>query len=283
MNLYYNFDARHLCDALGDPVSDLPEIAFNEQPVWNITPLRADGQRMDLSAVVAWRAAIDSDFTSETDVMCRTLPEAISVSDGTVSVPLDSNTNRFLQVVDRFESRPAYFELCGLDAAGKRIFYLIFRITARMVLDPGSTDSLPDAADLFAAVGDVDAGVDSFGIGNAEWIADDVPDFTRFRVDEGVLVRAGFGSGRLPGDSEWRRNRLSQLLRGDGGCFEDREGSEQDRESDPPQLRQVFRNQVHGPKCFSWGMCTRNQSREMISPHTYYNLPFHGIQPHKTK
>lgn len=150
MNLYYNFDARHLCDAIGDPVSDLPEIAFNEQPVWNITPLRADGQGMDLSAVVVWRAAIDSDFTSETDVMCRTLPEAITVSGSTVSVPLDSNTSRFLQVVDRFETKPAYFELCGLDAAGKRIFYLIFRITARMVLDPGSTDSLPDAADLFA-------------------------------------------------------------------------------------------------------------------------------------
>ncbi len=150
MNLFYNFDARYLCDSLGDPVSDLPEIAFNEQPVWNITPLRSDGERMDLSAIAAWLAAVDSDFTSETEVMCRTLPESITVADGTVSVPLDSNTNRFLQVVDRFETKPAYFELCGLDSSGKRIFYLIFRINARMVLDPGSTDSLPDAADLFA-------------------------------------------------------------------------------------------------------------------------------------
>ena len=53
MNLFYNFDARYLCDSLGDPVSDLPEIAFNEQPVWNITPLRSDGERMDLSAIAA--------------------------------------------------------------------------------------------------------------------------------------------------------------------------------------------------------------------------------------
>lgn len=150
LELYYNYDARYLCDAVGDAIQDIPELAFSEQPEWIIHPVRAGGAPLDFSRVKAFRAAVDSDFKSETNVMCRTLAESITFDGETIRVPLDSNTQRFLEVVNGSESQVAYFELAGLDAAGKRIFYLIFRITARMILDPGSTDTLPETSDLFA-------------------------------------------------------------------------------------------------------------------------------------
>lgn len=150
LDLYYNYDARYLCDAVGDAIQDIPELAFCEQPEWIIHPVRSGGAPLDFSRVKAFRAAVDSDFKSETNVMCRTLAESITFDGETIRVPLDSNTQRFLEVVNGSESQVAYFELAGLDAAGKRIFYLIFRITARMILDPGSTDTLPETVDLFA-------------------------------------------------------------------------------------------------------------------------------------
>ena len=150
LDLYYNYDARYLCDAVGDAIQDIPELAFCEQPEWIIHPVRSGGAPLDFSRVKAFRAAVDSDFKSETNVMCRTIAESITFDGETIRVPLDSNTQRFLEVVNGSESQVAYFELAGLDAAGKRIFYLIFRITARMILDPGSTDTLPETSDLFA-------------------------------------------------------------------------------------------------------------------------------------
>ena len=150
LDLYYNYDARYLCDAVGDAIQDIPELAFCEQPEWIIHPVRSGGAPLDFSRVKAFRAAVDSDFKSETNVMCRTIAESITFDGETIRVPLDSNTQRFLEVVNGSESQVAYFELAGLDAAGKRIFYLIFRIAARMILDPGSTDTLPETVDLFA-------------------------------------------------------------------------------------------------------------------------------------
>ena len=150
VELYYNYDARYLCDAVGDPVQDIPELSFAEQPEWLIHPVRTGGAAYDFSGVAAFRAAVDADFKSETDVMCRSLAESISAGADGILVKLDTDTQRFFDVVNGQESQAAYFELAGLDASGKRIFYLIFRINARMILDPGTTDTLPETSDLFA-------------------------------------------------------------------------------------------------------------------------------------
>ena len=150
MNLYYNFDARYLCDVAGDPIQDLPELAFAEQPVWKVFPIHADGAAVDLSEITTFRAAVDADFKAETNVMCRTLPEDITVADGGIIIPLDCQTSRFYDIVNGAETRAAYFELSGFAKNGKRVFYLIFRISARMILDPEDTQTLPDPADLFA-------------------------------------------------------------------------------------------------------------------------------------
>ena len=82
--------------------------------------------------------------------MCRTLPESITVDENGIHVPLDSNTQRFLEVVNGKDQVRVIFELAGFDAAGKRAFYLKFRLNASALVDPADTDTLPETVDLFA-------------------------------------------------------------------------------------------------------------------------------------
>ena len=103
-----------------------------------------------LGGITTFRAAIDEDFKSETSVMCRTLPESITVDENGIHVPLDSNTQRFLEVVNGKDQVRVIFELAGFDAAGKRAFYLKFRLNASALVDPADTDTLPETVDLFA-------------------------------------------------------------------------------------------------------------------------------------
>ena len=150
IRLYYNYDARFLCDADARQIYELPELSFDEQPTWVVTPLYDDATPLDLGGITTFRAAIDEDFKSETSVMCRTLPESITVDENGIHVPLDSNTQRFLEVVNGKDQVMVIFELAGFDAAGKRAFYLKFRFNASALVDPADTDTLPETVDLFA-------------------------------------------------------------------------------------------------------------------------------------
>ena len=150
IRLYYNYDARFLCDADARQIYELPELSFDEQPTWVVTPLYDDATPLDLGGITTFRAAIDEDFKSETSVMCRTLPESITVDENGIHVPLDSNTKRFLEVVNGKDQIRVIFELAGFDAAGKRAFYLKFRLNASALVDPADTDTLPETVDLFA-------------------------------------------------------------------------------------------------------------------------------------
>ena len=150
IRLYYNYDARFLCDADARQIYELPELSFDEQPTWVVTPLYDDATPLDLGGITTFRAAIDEDFKSETSVMCRTLPESITVDENGIHVPLDSNTQRFLEVVNGKDQIRVIFELAGFDAAGKRAFYLKFRLNASALVDPADTDTLPETVDLFA-------------------------------------------------------------------------------------------------------------------------------------
>ena len=150
IRLYYNYDARFLCDADARQIYELPELSFDEQPTWVVTPLYDDATPLDLGGITTFCAAIDEDFKSETSVMCRTLPESITVDENGIHVPLDSNTQRFLEVVNGKDQVRVIFELAGFDAAGKRAFYLKFRLNASALVDPADTDTLPETVDLFA-------------------------------------------------------------------------------------------------------------------------------------
>lgn len=122
----------------------MPELFYQENTVWRI--FLHDGERVpaDLSGVAAWGAAVAGDFCAGTPPMCRTLAENISVdvAAGSVAVALDCATPEFLAAVNGGGVKPAWFELYGLDAAGRRVIDVQFEIRARMTLDP---DPLADS------------------------------------------------------------------------------------------------------------------------------------------
>ncbi len=143
--IYYNHESRYLCDSAGKPVSDIPELSYRDQCTWKIHLLDNSGAALDLSGVSAYAANVDSDFSSATGVMCHTDAADITAASGIVTVPLDAGTARFLTVVDGKKEVAAYFELLGLDSTGRRVFYIIFDIRARMILNPG--ENVPEEAD----------------------------------------------------------------------------------------------------------------------------------------
>ncbi len=136
---YYNLDDAGFFDAVGEKITRcVPELYYQEHAVWKIFLRDRDNHKYDFSGIVAWNAAVDRDFSSESAPMCRAGDADISVndSDGSVTVHLDANTAEFLAAVDGLVGKIAYFELCGLDGTGKRRLCLCFEIRARMAVDP---------------------------------------------------------------------------------------------------------------------------------------------------
>ena len=90
-------------------------------------------QTVDLSEAVAYSAAIDNDFLSGTQPMCRTLDTGIDHSgaaSGIIIVSLDASTETFFAKVDGKNSIPAFFEIRGLDSDDKVIYDYRFRVNA---------------------------------------------------------------------------------------------------------------------------------------------------------
>lgn len=143
--IYYNVDSRKLCDNNGIPVSRVPELSYGEKPVWTLVLLHDDGSGMIPENVSAFKAAVAFDFHTSTPIQCRTLPDKITMQGNKISVPLNAETLSFLEAVSGRESTKAWFELSGLDREANRCFYLIFRINARMVLDPDQDENVPES------------------------------------------------------------------------------------------------------------------------------------------
>ena len=136
---YYNLDDAEFFNATGEKIPRcVPELYYQERAVWQIFLRDRDNHKRDFDGIVAWSAAVDRDFSSGSAPMCRAVDADISVDDtaGSVTVRLDANTAEFLAAVDGNIGRPAYFELCGLDAEGGRKLCLCFEIRARMAVDP---------------------------------------------------------------------------------------------------------------------------------------------------
>lgn len=150
MDLYYDMTRQMRVDATGARVTGRPLLSYKEQPVWELHLVDGENLPLDLSGLPSWRAAVDSDLLSSTEVMCRTLNDKIdksSLAEGIVRVQLDANTTTFLAAVDGKENLPAYFELWGYDADGGKQIYLRIGITASSVVDPegGEPPEAPDS------------------------------------------------------------------------------------------------------------------------------------------
>lgn len=145
MDIIYDLAKKRFLDSFGLTRNGFtPTLAYGEKPIWKIEFVdtsRNDGTP-DVSRVSAWRSAIDTDFRTATSPMCRTT-EGIVQTQGNfgvaVLVPIDSATERYLEVCDGRRSTACWFELAGLDAAGDTVFYVSFPISALFPIDPSAS------------------------------------------------------------------------------------------------------------------------------------------------
>ena len=153
MILYYNTDKQCLVDEFNCQINLKPVLYFGEKPIWELQlyqgELGSSPQNVDVSHVIAWRAAVDSDWDHATSPMCRT-PDGIdksAASDGRIGIPLDANTTTFLASVGHAQSRTAFLEVRGFDAKGNVVLVIVLNIICHNALDPegGEVPEAPES------------------------------------------------------------------------------------------------------------------------------------------
>ena len=151
MDLYYNMTRQcrvneDNCVISGRPVLYLgarPELAlhfYTGEPGSDPVPA-------DLSGIAAWRAAVDADWSSATDPMCRTLPEEIdaaAAASGVIKLPLNTCTVRFAEALGNRQSLEACFELRGFDASGAAATVILFNVICHNAVDADGGAALDD-------------------------------------------------------------------------------------------------------------------------------------------
>lgn len=143
MNLYYNTTVQCRVDEFNTRIAAKPVIHFGACPTWVLHFYSGDAGDspvpIDLSDIVSWRAAVDSDWNSSTEPMCRTLAADIDSSrkaEGIISVPVNANTQRYLSVVDGKQSVAGWFELRGFNGSGNVAMVALLNITCSNSIDP---------------------------------------------------------------------------------------------------------------------------------------------------
>ncbi len=143
MNLYYNTTAQCRVDENNPRTAAKPIIHYGACPTWELHSFSGDRsetpEAVDLSDIVSWRAAVDSDWNSTTEPMCRTLDADIDASqaaDGIIAVPVNANTQRYLTVVNGKQSVGGWFELRGFDDQGNVALVVLLNITCNNSIDP---------------------------------------------------------------------------------------------------------------------------------------------------
>ena len=143
MNLYYNTTAQCRVDEFNTRIAAKPVLHYGACPVWDLHFYSGDPgetpEAVDLSDIVSWRAAVDSDWNSSTEPMCRTLAADIDSSqaeDGIISVPVNANTQRYLSAVTGKQSIGGWFELRGFDDQGNVSLVVQLNITCGNSIDP---------------------------------------------------------------------------------------------------------------------------------------------------
>lgn len=143
MKIYYDMAQQSRVDSSGTRTNSTINLRYKEKPTWEIV-VAADGSSVNLAGAASWRAAVDRDYSSATEPMCRSVGASIDASRaalGIISVTIDANTVSFFSAVDgKNTPQNAYFELWGLDKTGTPIYYVAFRIAVSGVIDPDGGD-----------------------------------------------------------------------------------------------------------------------------------------------
>ena len=204
MDIFYNITNQYRVTEKGARDTNSPLLRYREQPVWWLHLVDEINTPVDLSEVPSWRAAVDIDLNSKTEVMCRTLNDVIDKSrlaEGAVGVPIDANTENFLEKVDGKDNVSAKFELWGYDSNGAKRIYLRLAILVSAVVDPEGGD-LPSPVDPDEAVRktELEAMI------SRELIFEYSPDKTQIHTEltEGdVYQRVRHGENGVP--SDWQK------------------------------------------------------------------------------
>lgn len=140
-NLIYDISKKVFRASDGSTIPGYaPAVSFGEKPVWAIQLVDTSQESpLDLSGIYSWRAAMDTDFSSDTEPMARTV-SGITATMGdfgpVVSIPIETATLRFLQICNGRQKTSAYFELAGMDGNGDTVFYVCFPVSCLFPIDP---------------------------------------------------------------------------------------------------------------------------------------------------
>jgi len=208
IDIYYDVNSESRVDSSGgNSITDL-KLKYQSHPTWRIYFKKVDKgagtiTALDVSGAVAWKAAVDDDFDSDSEPMCRTLNENIDASQaalGIIDVPLDADTSTFaLAIGTADKKREIYFELRGLDVSGEEIHSALIKIIALNIVDPNTGDPPDPPSDYYTKtqVDAIDAGkADLVGTDDIEitdaakgYILKDRTTAARYRLffDNGIL------------------------------------------------------------------------------------------------
>lgn len=143
MNLYYNTTAQCRVDENNTRIAVKPVLHYGACPSWELHFFSGEPSKtpeaVDLSDIISWRAAVDSDWKGNTGPMCRTLDTDIDASraeDGIISVPVNANTQAYQTAVNGKQSISGWFELRGFDDNGNVVLVALLDITCNNSIDP---------------------------------------------------------------------------------------------------------------------------------------------------
>ena len=142
MKLYYNLTAQCRVDEDNCRLTGLPVVYYGTTPIWELQlyqgAIGTEPDVPDVSGLTAWRAAIDTDWTSGTDPVCRTV-EGIDFSRaaaGLLTIPLNANTVSFSAKLNGKKSLNGFFELRGFNSQGSVENIILFGVTLHNAIDP---------------------------------------------------------------------------------------------------------------------------------------------------
>lgn len=147
--IYRNWDTKKTVDANNAVSGVLLNIAYPQKPTFDIVYRNDNKTPIDLSSLT-FRAAIDTDFDTATDVMSRTVVGQVDMTQaalGIIKVPNNADNARFYSQVNgqRNGVRQVTFQIYGYNALGEEEFFDTMTVNAVMPVDPlGATLPPPD-------------------------------------------------------------------------------------------------------------------------------------------
>lgn len=195
IDIYFDVNTEKRVDSSGgNSISDL-NLKYQSHPTWRVYFKKVDKAAatvtaVDLSAAVAWKAAVDDDFDHTSEPMCRTLDADIDSSQaaaGIIDVPLDADTSTFAASIGtKANLRQVYFELRGFDSSGEEVHSARIEIVALNIVDPNTGDPPDPISDYYTKVQD-----DALLAGKADKVGADDIEITD--ATKGVILRDSNG------------------------------------------------------------------------------------------